>query len=79
LVHGVPADELLRAAAGAQLVVVGTHGHGAPARVLLGSTSRTVVRYSPCPVMVVRWDAVVDDPTVDPASVRSAGAGSAFR
>jgi nucleotide-binding universal stress UspA family protein len=47
LVHGGPVDELLRAAAIAHLVV-GTHGRGASARVLLGSTSRAVVRYSPC-------------------------------
>jgi nucleotide-binding universal stress UspA family protein len=66
LVHGAPADELLRAAVTARLVVVGSHGRGAPARVLLGSTSRTVVRYSPCPVMVVRWDATVRDAVPDP-------------
>jgi nucleotide-binding universal stress UspA family protein len=66
LVHGGPADELLRAAATAHLVVVGTHGRGAPARLLLGSTSRAVVRYSPCPVMVVRWDAVVGDAAPEP-------------
>jgi nucleotide-binding universal stress UspA family protein len=61
LVHGQPVDELLRAAATADLVVVGTHGRSAPARLLLGSTSRAVVRYGPCLVMVVRWDAVVGD------------------
>jgi nucleotide-binding universal stress UspA family protein len=78
LVHGGAADELLRAAATAYLVVVGTHGRGAPARLLLGSTSRTVVRYSPCPVMVVRWDAVVRDvaPDPDPATTAAqAGTG----
>jgi nucleotide-binding universal stress UspA family protein len=75
VVHGAPADELLRAAVTAHLVVVGTHGRGAPARVLLGSTSRTVVRYSPCPVMVVRWDAVVRDAAPDPrVSAVDAGA-----
>ena len=66
VVHGVPADELLRVADTADLVVVGTHGRGAPARLLLGSTSRAVVRYSPCPVMVVRWDAAVGDAAPEP-------------
>ena len=76
VVHGAPADELLRAAVTAHLVVVGTHGHGASARVLLGSTSRTIVRYSPCPVMVVRWDTVVRDGAPEPsATAAQAGAG----
>jgi nucleotide-binding universal stress UspA family protein len=75
VVHGAPAAELLRAAVTAHLVVVGTHGRGAPARVLLGSTSRTVVRYSPCPVMVVRWDAVVRDAASDP-TVSAVDAGA---
>ena len=57
------AHELLRAAATTRL------RHGDP------WSWRTGL----CPVMVVRWDAVVDDPTVGPASVRSAGAGSAFQ
>lgn len=75
VVPGAAADELLRAAATAHLVVVGTHGRGAPARVLLGSTSRAVVRYSPCPVMVVRWDAVVRDGAPE-LSVTAAHAGT---
>ena len=75
VVHGAPDDELLRAAVTAHLVVVGTHGRGAPARVLLGSTSRTVVRYSPCPVMVVRWDTVVCDAAPDP-TVSAVDAGA---
>jgi len=37
----------------AQAVVVGPHRHG-PA--LLGSVSRDVVRYAPCPVVVASWD-----------------------
>jgi nucleotide-binding universal stress UspA family protein len=38
----------------AQAVVVGAHGHGRAAEVVLGSTSRDVVRHTPCPVLVVR-------------------------
>ena len=61
VVHGGPSDRLLEAAAVARLLVVGTHGRGHAARLVLGSTSRTVVRRSPCPVMVVSRDAHVLD------------------
>jgi nucleotide-binding universal stress UspA family protein len=38
----------------AQAIVVGAHGHGRLGEVILGSTSRDVVRHSGCPVVVVR-------------------------
>jgi nucleotide-binding universal stress UspA family protein len=38
----------------AQALVVGAHGHGRLEEVLLGSTSREVIRLAPCPVVVVR-------------------------
>src|SRR5262249_35219429 len=61
VVHGAAAEELLRAASTARLVVVGTHGHSAPARTILGSTSRTLVRHSACPIIVVHRDIVGDE------------------
>jgi nucleotide-binding universal stress UspA family protein len=52
------ADTLIRVAEeqDAPALVVGAHRHGALSEVLLGSTSRDVVRHAPCPVVVVRED-----------------------
>ena len=54
VVEGSPALELLHAAKGADLLVVGSRGHGAFTGMLLGSVSEHVVAHSPCPVVVVR-------------------------
>jgi nucleotide-binding universal stress UspA family protein len=53
------ADTLIRVARerDAAAVVVGAHRHGALSEVLLGSTSRDVIRHAPCPAIVVREDA----------------------
>jgi nucleotide-binding universal stress UspA family protein len=45
---------LLRAAEGADLLVVGSRGHGAFAGMLLGSVSQHCVHHASCPVVVVR-------------------------
>ncbi|HUZ21313.1 MAG TPA: universal stress protein [Acidimicrobiales bacterium] len=50
---GPPGQALVDAAEGADLLVVGSRGHGALAGVLLGSVSQHCVCYSPCPVVVV--------------------------
>lgn len=36
------------------LIIIGTHGRGAIAHMLLGSVAEKVVRKAPCPVLVVR-------------------------
>jgi nucleotide-binding universal stress UspA family protein len=51
---GNTAQVLLNAAADADLLVVGNHGHGGFARALLGSVSQHCVHHAPCPVLVVR-------------------------
>jgi nucleotide-binding universal stress UspA family protein len=53
------ADTLIRVAGeqDAPAVVVGARSHSALGEVLLGSTSREVVRRAPCPTVVVREDA----------------------
>ncbi|MEU9448851.1 universal stress protein [Streptomyces sp. NPDC048277] len=54
VVHGNAADILLRAAQGAEVVVVGSKGRGGFARALLGSVSQHVSQHAPCPVVIVR-------------------------
>lgn len=49
-----PIRALVDAAAGAQLLVVGSHGRGGFRGMLLGSTSRALLQSSPCPLVVVR-------------------------
>lgn len=51
--EGDAAGELLDAAADADLIVVGSRGHGGFARVLLGSVSSELSARAPCPVVVV--------------------------
>jgi nucleotide-binding universal stress UspA family protein len=51
--EGHPAQVLLDAAAGAQLLVLGSRGHGTFAGILLGSVSQHCVQHAPCPVVVV--------------------------
>jgi nucleotide-binding universal stress UspA family protein len=41
---------------GTDLIIIGSHGYKAWERLLLGSTSDSVVRHAPCSVLVVRTD-----------------------
>jgi len=45
---------LVEAAKGADLLVVGSRGHGAVANVFLGSVSEYCAGHAPCPVVIVR-------------------------
>ncbi|HZY77295.1 MAG TPA: universal stress protein [Jatrophihabitantaceae bacterium] len=54
--EGNPAKELLDAAKGAELIVVGSRGHGGFAGMLLGSVSSHVAEHADCPVLVVHGD-----------------------
>ena len=54
--HGHPFVETIRYAKENDigLIVLGTHGRGAIAHMLLGSVAEKVVRKAPCPVLTVR-------------------------
>jgi nucleotide-binding universal stress UspA family protein len=53
-VEGNPARVLIEAAHNADLLVVGSRGHGGVMGTLLGSVSLQCVTHAPCPVVVVR-------------------------
>ena len=56
VVTGSPAPAIVKYASehGVDLIVMGTHGRGGMAHLLLGSVAEKVVRTAPCPVLTVR-------------------------
>lgn len=56
VVEGNPARVLLDAAAGADLLVVGSRGYGGFTEMLLGSVGQHCVHHASCPVVVIRGD-----------------------
>ena len=54
VLEGHPAPLLVKASKGADLLVVGSRGHGEFAGMLLGSVSEHVVANGGCPVLVYR-------------------------
>ena len=53
VVEGPAGDAILEHAHDAEMIVVGTHAHGAVAELILGSVAHNVVKHARCPVVVV--------------------------
>ncbi len=56
IVNGHAAQVLLNAASGADLLVIGSRGHGAFAEALLGSVGQYCVHHAHCPVLIMRGE-----------------------
>jgi nucleotide-binding universal stress UspA family protein len=54
VVEGRAEQVLMDAAEGAELLVVGSRGHGGLAEALLGSVGQFCVHHAPCPVVIMR-------------------------
>jgi len=53
-VNGIPAEELIKAGEGADMIVVGSRGVGGFSRLVMGSVAAQVAQHAPCPVVIVR-------------------------
>jgi nucleotide-binding universal stress UspA family protein len=56
IVHGNAPEALLEASKGADLLVVGSRGHGGFADALLGSVGQHCVHHAHCPVLIMRGE-----------------------
>lgn len=54
VIEGSPVKSIVKASADYDLIVMGTLGRTGFAKLMMGSVAERVVRYSKCPVMVVR-------------------------
>lgn len=54
LVEASAGEALVAAAEGADLLVVGSHGHSAIGAAILGSVSRHAEKHAPCDVLIIR-------------------------
>lgn len=52
-VRGIPAEELISAARGADMIVVGARGAGGFAQLLLGSVGTHLTYHAECPVVII--------------------------
>ncbi len=69
--EGNAAQVLLDASDGADLLVVGSRGHGGFTEALLGSVSQACVHHARCPVAIIREPAHAARPAAGPAAEQS--------
>lgn len=62
VLEGDAAAVLIRESAGAELLVVGSRGHGGLAEAMLGSVGQHCVHHAACPVVIVRGDVLAAGP-----------------
>ena len=55
-VHGLPAEELVKASEGADMLVVGRRGAGGFSRLMMGAVTNAVAYHAHCPVLIVAHD-----------------------
>jgi len=55
-INGIPTVELLKAAEGADMIVLGSRGAGGFAKLMLGSVSSQIVHHAHCPVVIIPGD-----------------------
>ena len=67
VVAGRPADVLAAASRTADLLVLGSHGHGRVRHTVLGSVSEECIRKAACPVVVIPVPAPAPSGTAEPA------------
>ena len=69
VLEGDAAAVLIRESAGADLLVIGSRGHGGLAEAMLGSVGQHCVHHAACPVVIVRGDVVTASPTASPTAL----------
>ena len=76
VLFGGPAHAIIEAAQinDADLIVMGTHGHGAMMHLMMGNVAERVVRGAPCPVLTVREPRIKESQTGKAAKLAVAGA-----
>lgn len=75
LIQGRPVHALVRIAADADLLVVGSRGHNRMRRAVLGSVSTGCVHHASCPVVVIRADAPAPLEDLAPETVVAGSSG----